>query len=98
LTLLLSASLTTGVAAGADWTEQELATAAALRDAALAGTAAYERVSSLVTDVGPRFAGSAGDAAAVRWALNTLGTLGYSRVHTQDVLVPRWVRGTTEVR
>ena len=98
LTLLLSASLATGVAAGADWTEQELATAAALRDAALAGTAAYERVSSLVTDVGPRFAGSAGDAAAVRWALNTLGTLGYSRVHTQDVLVPRWVRGTTEVR
>ncbi len=84
-------------ASAADWTAQDLAAAAALRDRALAGTSAYEHVTSLTTEVGPRFAGSSGDAAAVRWALNKLGNLGFSRVRTQDVLVPRWVRGTAEV-
>ncbi len=79
------------------WTRQDLAAAAALRDRALSGTAAYEHLSSLVTEVGPRFAGSPGDAAAVRWAVGKLGSLGFSRVHTQDVLVPRWIRGTDEV-
>ncbi|MBB6091712.1 Zn-dependent M28 family amino/carboxypeptidase [Povalibacter uvarum] len=81
----------------ADWSEQDLATAATLRDRAVAGTNAFDHVSGLVTEVGPRFAGSAGDAAAVRWALNRLGTLGFSNVRSQDVLVPRWVRGTAEV-
>jgi len=81
----------------ADWSEQDLATAAALRDRALSGTMAYQHVSSLVTEVGPRFAGSAGDAAAVRWALHRLGTHGFSKVRTQDVLVPRWIRGTADV-
>jgi Zn-dependent M28 family amino/carboxypeptidase len=33
----------------------------------------------------------------VRWALNKLGGLGFSKVRSQDVLVPRWVRGTAEV-
>ena len=84
-------------ASAADWTAQDLAAAAALRDRALAGTSAYEHVTSLTTEVGPRFAGSSGDAAAVRWALSKLGNLGFSRVRTQDVLVPRWVRGTAEV-
>src|SRR6185295_359248 len=77
--------------------DQQLATAGALRDRALFGTSAYEHVTSLVTEVGPRSAGSSGDAAAVRWALNRLGSLGFSNVRTQDVLVPHWVRGHAEV-
>ena len=81
----------------AEWSEQDLATATTLRDQAMAGTRAFEHVSSLVTEVGPRSAGSAGDAAAVRWALNRLGTLGLSNVRSQDVLVPHWVRGTSDV-
>jgi hypothetical protein len=96
-TLALCAVLAPVLSAGADWNEQQLATAAALRDRALSGTSAYEHVMSLVTEVGPRSAGSSGDAAAVRWALNKLGSLGFSNVRTQDVLVPRWVRGHAEV-
>jgi hypothetical protein len=84
-------------AAAADWDAQDLAAAAALRQRALSGTTAYDHVASLTTEIGPRFAGSPGDAAAVRWALNKLGSLGFSRVRSQDVLVPRWVRGTAEV-
>jgi carboxypeptidase Q len=97
-TLALCAVLAAPVlAASADWTEQQLATAGALRDRALSGTTAYEHVTSLVTEVGPRSAGSSGDAAAVRWALNKLASLGFSNVRSQDVLVPRWVRGHAEV-
>lgn len=81
----------------ADWTDTDLATAAALRDRALKGTSAFDHVSSLVTEVGPRLAGSAGDEAAVRWAMNRLGKLGFTAVRSQDVLVPRWIRGATEV-
>jgi hypothetical protein len=84
-------------AAAADWDPQDLAAAAALRQRALNGTTAYDHVASLTAEIGPRFAGSPGDAAAVRWALNKLGSLGFSRVRSQDVLVPRWVRGTAEV-
>jgi carboxypeptidase Q len=95
--LALCAVLAPALAGGADWSEQQLATAGALRDRALSGTSAYDHVSSLVTEVGPRSAGSSGDAAAVRWALNKLASLGFSKVRTQDVLVPRWVRGNAEV-
>lgn len=90
-------ALAQAVDAGAGWSDADLSTAAALRDRALKGTSAYDHVSSLVTEVGPRLAGSPGDEAAVRWAMNRLGKLGFSGVRTQDVLVPHWVRGTTEV-
>jgi Zn-dependent M28 family amino/carboxypeptidase len=85
------------IGAAADWSEQTLARADALRDRALTSSTAMDHVSSLVTEVGPRSAGSAGDVAAVRWAMNRLAALGFSNVRSQDVLVPRWVRGTAEV-
>jgi carboxypeptidase Q len=69
------------------------ATATTLRDEALRGTRAFEIVSSLTTEVGPRSAGSPGDAAAVAWALRTLKALGFSRVHGEKVKVPHWDRG-----
>jgi Zn-dependent M28 family amino/carboxypeptidase len=97
LPLLLPAWLAAQLATAADWSEQDLSAAAALRDRAIAGTAAFDHVSALVTEVGPRFAGSQGDAAAVRWAMNRLASLGFSRVRGQDVLVPHWARGTCEV-
>lgn len=96
--LVLAAFSSPLCAVGAEWTEQELADAAVLRDHALKGTTAFEHVESLVTEAGHRFAGSAGDAAAVRWALDRLAKLGFSNVRAQDVLVPRWIRGATEVR
>ncbi len=99
---LLMAAVQIGTASAqtvavADWTDADLATAGALRDRALKGSSAYDHVSSLVTEVGPRLAGSPGDEAAVRWAMNRLGKLGFTAVRTQDVLVPRWIRGSTEV-
>ncbi|HET7812264.1 MAG TPA: M20/M25/M40 family metallo-hydrolase [Steroidobacteraceae bacterium] len=48
---------------------------------------------SLTTEVGARPAGSAGDKAAVAWAVREMQRLGFSRVRTMDVKVPHWVRG-----
>jgi len=69
-----------------------------LRDTALQDSAAYDIVESLTTEVGPRSAGSAGDAAAVRWAINKLTTLGFENVRGELVEVPHWNRGSLTVR
>ena len=75
-----------------------LARAAELRDRAREQTRAFDLVRSLTQEVGPRLAGSAGDRAAVAWALTTLGDLGFAAVRAEDVSVPRWERGATSVQ
>lgn len=67
--------------------------AAQLRDRALADNQAYELVAALSAQVGPRLAGSAGDAEAVQWATAKLRELGFSNVRAEPVTVPRWRRG-----
>lgn len=69
------------------------AVAGELQAKALGGDGAWELVSSLVTEVGPRFAGSPGDAAARAWAEAKLRALGFPKVWSEPVTVPRWVRG-----
>jgi len=69
-----------------------------LRDAAMQDSIAYDVVESLTMEVGPRSAGSAGDAAAVQWAVKKLNSLGFERVHADTVEVPHWDRGTLDVR
>lgn len=79
-------------AAAADWTE----TAVALRERALAEPGRdlpWDLLESLTTEVGPRFAGSPGDRAAVAWALEKLEALGLDNVRAEPVTVPHWVRG-----
>jgi carboxypeptidase Q len=70
-----------------------LQAAAEIRDRALQTNRAYETLSSLTHEVGPRMAGSEGDRAAVAWALSHLQALGFDRVVAEDVSVPRWERG-----
>ena len=68
-------------------------TASALRDEALKGTRAFEIVRSVTTEVGPRSAGSAGDARAVEWGVRTMKALGFQNVRAETVTVPHWDRG-----
>ncbi len=70
-----------------------LAAARLVRDRALLDDVAYETLRSLTTEVGPRLAGSEGDARAVAWALAKLRALGFTNVHAESVKVPHWVRG-----
>src|SRR5262249_30284937 len=51
----------------------------------------------LTSRVGPRSAGSPGDARAVAWAVAELQALGLENVHTEPVTVPHWVRGECDV-
>jgi carboxypeptidase Q len=55
---------------------------------------AFAIASSLARDVGPRLAGSEGDARAVAWAERTMTRLGLSSVRREPVAVPVWRRKT----
>ena len=50
-------------------------------------------VRSLSDEVGPRLAGSPGDARAVAWALRTMRSMGLAAVRAEPVRVPHWERG-----
>lgn len=67
---------------------------AALRDAALTDTVAYEIVEGLTTEVGPRLAGTEAEARARDWAMKKLKALGFANVRVEPFDMPVWVRGT----
>lgn len=71
--------------------------AAAVRDRALENNRAHATLTELLTEVGPRFAGTPGDQVAVAWALRALRDAGLENVRAESVEVPRWVRGHIEV-
>lgn len=80
------------------FSEADLAHAAALRERALGDGLAWSLVESLVTEVGPRPAGSEADARAVAWALGQGRRLGLSAVRAEPVPLRIWQRGPSEAR
>jgi carboxypeptidase Q len=66
---------------------------AALQREALSSSHAFAFVRSLCDEVGPRMAGSPGDAAAVAWGERTMKELALADVHAEPVTVKRWERG-----
>jgi len=64
-----------------------------LRDNALKGTRAYQWVESLTTEVGPRLAGTEGEARARDWATTKLGDLSFKHVRTEPFTIEGWERG-----
>jgi hypothetical protein len=100
LTIGVLAALTTlGLPPGssslahADTADRVARAAETLRERALQSSEAYALVTALTTEVGPRAAGTSGDAAAVAWSRATLSRLGFSAIRTPEVIVPRWIRG-----
>jgi hypothetical protein len=94
--LLFSSALVPALPAAAQapqLSETAVAKAAALRDQALAGNAAYALVESLTTEVGARMPATEADARAVEWAKTKFAGLGYDRVWTEPVTFPVWRRG-----
>ena len=81
----------------APFSAAQLEQARALRERALGDDTGYEVLRSLTSRVGPRSAGSPGDARAVAWALDQLRALGFQNVHSEPVTVPHWIRGECEV-
>ena len=69
------------------------ATAAMLRDKALADPTAYSIVESLTTEIGPRLAGSPAAERARDWGLAKLKALGFQNVHAEPFPITAWSRG-----
>lgn len=77
----------------AELPEELLETARQLKHSALESDLAWDLTEGLLTEVGPRFAGTDGDRAAVSWALTRMRELGFENIQTEAVPVPRWLRG-----
>ena len=73
-------------------------TIAELQKTALSDDTAWALLSSLTTDVGPRAAGTLGDAMAVAWADKKFRELGYDRVWSERVEFPYWQRRSESAR
>jgi len=64
---------------------------------ALSNTRAYETLSYLTDEIGPRPSGSSNAADAVKWTTEQFRAWGID-VHTEKVMVPHWVRGDERAR
>lgn len=68
--------------------------AARLIGAALADHAAWHRLAELTDTVGHRLSGSPQLDQAIAWAVARMKEDGLEHVHTEKVMVPKWVRGS----
>jgi len=69
---------------------------ARLIDEALESGNSHAMLSDLCRTAPHRLAGSAGAAAAVEWARETMIEIGLENVRIEDVMVPHWERGEIE--
>jgi Zn-dependent M28 family amino/carboxypeptidase len=69
-----------------------------LQTEALESELAWELLTSLTTDVGPRMPGTRGDALGVAWAEAQFERLGFDRVRKEKVTFPLWRRGFEQAR
>ncbi|MFC3195396.1 M28 family peptidase [Marinicella sediminis] len=78
------------------YTEAFLHQLGELRSLAINHSLAYELTESLTTEVGPRLAGSPGDAKAVAWAEAKFKALGFDEVRLEPAPLKRWTRGVEQ--
>lgn len=69
----------------AQYSVEQLHYAEKIRESSALENKAYTLLESLTTEVGPRMAGSAGDAKAVAWAQAKFRQLGFDKVWTEPV-------------
>ncbi|MGB0651374.1 MAG: M28 family metallopeptidase [Rhodothermales bacterium] len=75
------------------WLAPHARTAQALIDAAMADSAAWDRLAFLTDTFGPRLSGSRNLELAIDWILEEMGRDGLDNVRGEPVMVPHWVRG-----
>lgn len=62
----------------------------------LANGECYGNLRVLCKDIGARLSGSPEADQAIAWGKDLLESYGFENVHTEEVLVPHWTRGSTE--
>ena len=89
LMLLLSAQLRAD-----SWVDDYRAPATRLINEATSDHFAWERLAVLTDSIGHRLSGSPQLDRAIAWAVAEMKHDGLDNVHTEKVMVPKWVRGT----
>jgi carboxypeptidase Q len=79
--------------AAPSWLDEHRATATRLIHEAQADQFAWHRLAELTDTFGNRLSGSDNLARAIGWAVEAMNKDGLENVHTERVMVPRWVRG-----
>jgi carboxypeptidase Q len=75
------------------WLDPYRANAEKIIAAAQADQFAWDRLAELTDTFGQRLSGSDNLNRAIAWAVETMKKDGLENVHTERVMVPRWVRG-----
>jgi carboxypeptidase Q len=75
------------------WLDPYRANAEKLMAAAQADQFAWDRLAELTDTFGQRLSGSDNLNRAIAWAVETMKKDGLENVHTERVMIPRWVRG-----
>jgi len=78
---------------GHHWLDVYREPASRLIGEALGSTFAWERLAVLTDTVGNRLSGTAALDRAIQWAVAEMTRDGLENVHTERVMVPKWVRG-----
>jgi carboxypeptidase Q len=91
---LSRAAQQTASSGGAPWLDPLRANADRLIKEAQADQFAWNRLAELTDTYGNRLAGSENLPRAIAWAVEAMNKDGLDNVHTEKVMVPRWVRGT----
>ncbi len=80
-------------AENAAWLDAYREPAARLIGEAVGSTFAWQRLAVLTDSIGNRVSGSESLNRAIRWAVDEMKRDGLENVHTEKVMVPKWVRG-----
>src|SRR5207244_3699698 len=80
-------------AQSASWLEPYRQPAARLVAEATGDSFAWERLSELTDVAGHRLSGSPQLDRAIQWAVDEMKRDGLENVHTEPVIVPKWIRG-----
>ena len=75
------------------WLDPYRANAGKLIAAATADQFAWDRLAELTDTYGQRLSGSDNLNRAIAWAVETMKKDGLENVHTERVMIPKWVRG-----
>jgi carboxypeptidase Q len=85
---------TTATVTRSVWLDAYREPAARLIGEAVSGTFAWDRLAVLTDSIGNRLSGTPALDRAIQWAVTEMNKDGLENVHTERVMVPKWVRGS----
>ncbi|MEA3244831.1 MAG: M20/M25/M40 family metallo-hydrolase [Gemmatimonadota bacterium] len=93
LSIIAAAACVASAAPAQSIADQYRATTQRIAQAALADSAAWNRIAELTEKFGNRFSGSQSLEQAIDWIIAQMKADGLENVRGEPVMVPRWIRG-----